>query len=318
MLGAKWHAQLKLTIALNWRIPLYCRNILVNMKISLFVALFFTSFLSFGQPSPELHYPERVAAINEQLKTDSLNYTLVWERLQMQVSLLGGSVSSDEMLSWKTDTAIPAAKRRLYYTHLNADFEKIYQHILLPKQYEIAEEGDFYLNRIWFYSHMSEWDKAIRDARYLRDSASYSQYSDRGEYYHMWALFSLFHLHIVTHEYKPALAAIDSMLEFNKRDDPEVFFSGGGGSLGYTDKVSLLEYFGDTNSIVPFLKDCCIDNFNWYFENAIPNDYQSGAAKQRSFEIFQLMIQYMKKYQDKELLKYERIYNNLAEMLDLD
>ena len=60
---------------------------------------------------------------------------------------------------------------------------------------------------------MFEIDKAIDDAKYLRDSASYSRYSERGDYYNNFALYSLFNLHVINKQYEEALKAINTMLD---------------------------------------------------------------------------------------------------------
>jgi hypothetical protein len=102
------------------------------------------------------------------------------------------------------------------------------------------------------------------------------------------------------------------MLEKKKNENPEVYFSGHGSFLSYRDKISLFEYFNKKDKIIPFLKENCVEHFNWYFENNKPNNYATIATKQQSFELLKTIIIYMEKYEDRELLKYEKILNRLC------
>jgi hypothetical protein len=279
-----------------------------NLTILIFVLTF---NFSFGQPNPQDMYPERIRAITEQLKTDSLNYELIWERLKMNVNLMGGFGSQDEIFSLKIDS-INKAKRSVHFDEFNTDFNKIYNNIIKVKNYEIVEEGDFYLNRIWFYFNMLQINKAIADAIYLRDSASYSRYSERGSYYNKSALYSLFNLYVVNNQYVEALEAIDTLLQKKKTENPEVYFSGHGSFLSYRDKIRLYEHFNEKDKIIPFLKENCMEHFNWYFENVNKSkDYNIQTAKEQSFYLLKELVNYMKEYNDKELPKYEKIYNQI-------
>lgn len=282
------------------------------MRLLTLILLILTYNFSFGQPDPQERYPERIRAITEQLKTDSLNYKLIWERLAMKVNLLGGFGALDDLFSPKSDSSVKTKNRELYFNELNTDFNKVYDHTVKVKKYDIVEEGDFYLNRIWFYFNMNEIHKAIEDAKYLRDSASYSRYGERGDYYNNWALFSLFNLYVIDNQYEEALRAIDTMLEKKKKANPEVYFAGGGSFLSYSDKIRLLEHFRDKGKIIPSLKENCGEHFKWYFENASEStDYYIETAKEQSFLLLKQLVSYMKEYNDKELPKYEKIYNQL-------
>jgi hypothetical protein len=284
------------------------------MKIIIILASILISNISFGQPDPRKGYPKRIKEITEQLKTDSLNYGLIWERLEMKVSLLNsnvGSVTQDQIFSLKIDSTSKKTIKKLYFDEFNIDFDKIYNNIIKEKKYNIVEEGDFYLNRIWFYSCLLEIDKAIKDAKYLRNTASYSQYWQRGEYYNDWALISLFNLYVIDKQYENALECIDTMLENRKKENPGVYFSGNGSGLGINDKIKLFEHFNQTDKIIPFLKKNCKESFNWYFENSKQNNYETRTAREQSFFLLKQIVEYMKKYDDNELLKYEGIYNEL-------
>lgn len=281
------------------------------MKNLIILILILITNFAFGQPNPQERYPERIKAITEQLKADSLNYELIWERLEMKVSLMGGFGIHDEIFSLKVDSTSKAG-RSVYFDEFNTDFNKIYNNVIKVKKYNIVEEGDFYLNRMLFYVNMLEIDKAIDDAKYLRDSASYSRFSQRGDYYNNWALYSLFNLHVIDNQYIEALRAIDTMLEKKKKENPEVYFAGGGSFLSYRDKIRLFEHFNEKGKIIPFLKENCTEHFNWYFENFTKSkDYYIETAKEQSFYFLKQLVDFMKKYNDKELPKYEEIYNQL-------
>lgn len=272
------------------------------------------SFFAFGQPNPQIGYPKRIAAITEQLIIDSLNYELIWERLKMKVNLMGGFGIQDEIFLFNVDSTNQVKRkklRELYFDEFNTDFNKIYDNIIKVKKYDIVEEGDFYLNRIWFCFNMGEIDKAIADATYLRDSASYSRFWHRDDYYNNWALYSLFNLCVINNQYEDALEAINTMLKKKKTQDAKVYFAGGGAFLSYSDKIRLFEHFNKKDKIIPFLKEKCIEHFIWYFENIKPNDYYTEQAKYNGFFCLKQLVGYMKEYNDKELPKFEKIYNQL-------
>ncbi|MGS2727141.1 hypothetical protein ACU8DI_11080 [Psychroserpens sp. BH13MA-6] len=273
--------------------------------------------VAFGQPNPQEGYPERIKAITEQLKTDSLNYELIWERLNMKVNLMGGFDGQDEIFSLKNDSIKIAKRRELYFDEFNTDFNKIYKNIIKEKVYDTIEESDFYLNRIWFYYQMGEIEKSIEDAKYLRDSASYSRYWQRGDYYKNWALYSLFNLYVINDQYIEALKAIDTMLKEKKKKNPKIYFAGHGSSLSFGHKIRLFEHFDEKDKIIPFLKESCSEQFNWYFENtANSKDYYIKTAKHQSFYFLKQLVDYMKAYNDKELPKYEKFYKQLRYQLN--
>lgn len=301
------------------------------MKILLFLLFLSYSSAAFSQPNPQEAYPERIKAITEQLKTDSLNYQLIWERLNMKVNLLGGFPTRDEVFSFQIDSN-QIRRKQILYDEFNTDFVKIYQHAIRPRKFEIVEEGDFYLSRIWFYFNMLEPDKAIKDAKYLKESASYSRFSGRGDYYNEWAINSLFNLYVIKKDYAGALNTIDEALKKSKAEDPKLYYCTNGGFLTYADKIQLLEHFGKKDEIIAYLKQICREQFNWYFEKAkyqnekeekqhlgpteyytSKDDYQyfMGCAKDKCLEHLRLLVNYLKKYGSEELLKYGKIYNEI-------
>ena len=299
------------------------------MNYSLLIFFLIISISGSTQPDPRDVYPAQIKSITEKLKTDSLNYNLIWERLEMKINLMGGFPPSYEIFSFKIDSN-KTRRRELYFDEFSKDFTIIYDSVIRVNNFYFIEEGDFYLNRIRFYYNMLEFDKAIKDAKFLRDFASYSKFSERGEYYNNWALYSLFYLNIVTNQYESALNAVNTLLEKKKIKDPKIYFSGHGDFLSYRDKIQLFENFDKKDQIIPYLKQTCRENFDWYFEKAkqkdadynswslVDNEYYTskqsylyfmGCAKEASFQLLKTLMFYMRKYQDKELLKFDRAYN---------
>jgi len=233
----------------------------------------------------------------------------------MKVNLLGAFGIKDEIYSYRPDPTI-VEKRKNYYDEFNSDFQKIYKNVIALKKKDIVEDGDFYLNRIWFYFNMGELNKAIEDAKHLRDSASYSRYSDRAGYYHNWALFSLFSLYVMTGEFEGAVSSLDSLLSKKKNESPEVYFSGHGSFVSPTDKVRLLIHFEKKDQVILFLKKTCREHFNWYFENAKPGSYYSSSAKEQGFYYLNILVIHLKKYGDPRFASYEWIYKELKDPLN--
>lgn len=278
------------------------------------IVLIFTlaSFVSFSQPSPQESYAEKIKVITKQLKTDSLNYILIWERLKMKVTLLDKIPTSYDIFSQNTLSIHKKKLRDLYYEELNNEFKKIYDSIILFKKNWIVEEGDFYLNRTWFYLKMQEVNKGINDAKYLRDSATYTRYWGTGDTYSDWAQYCLFNFYVIDHRYKEAVEVIDTMLQNKKRKNPEVYFSGHGSFLSYQDKIRLFEHFNKGNELITFLKENCKEHFNWYLKNKTSKDYYVLAAKEQSLYSLKLLVHSLEKYNQKEFSTYNSIYLKLS------
>ncbi len=301
------------------------------MKYLLILTAVLAPLFSQAQPSPQEAYPARIQAINEILKTDSLNYALIWERLEMKVNMMAKFPMAHELCDFKLDST-EIGQKLPFYDEFNADFVKIHEKVIMEGKDEIVEVGDFYLNRMWFYAGVNELDKAIADATYLRDSASYSRYSDRGDYYNNWALYSLFDLYIMKGDGESALMAIDAMLDKKKIQDPVIYYSVHGGFLNYQDKVELLACFGQQKELINYLEYTCRDHFDWYLARAhykgkkldswsfADNEYYTskesfeyylGSAKHKSFDLLRQLVDYMKLYEHPEWKKYEKILSDI-------
>jgi len=287
------------------------------MKHYILIPFLILSFSGWSQPSPQEGYPARIKVITEQLKTDSLNYKLIWERLDMKVNLMGGFGTYHDVFSLEMDSLEKRNKNELYFDEFNTDFIKIFDNVITEEKYDIVEEGDFYLNRIWFYYHMREIDKAIEDAIYLRDAASYSRYWQRGDYYNNWALYSLYNLYIIDNQYEKALNAIDTMLEKKRNKDPKVLYAGGGGFLGFQDKIRLFEHFNKNEELLPFLKKTCLTYFNWYFENINhKEEYYAKTSKENGLHFLKLIVNDMKKSNDDDYSKFNETYQQLRHQVN--
>jgi hypothetical protein len=146
----------------------------------------------------------------------------------------------------------------------------------------------------------------------LRDNASYSRYGQRGDYYNNWALYALYNLYIVDNQYENALMAIDMMLKKKRNNDPKVLYAGGGGFLGFQDKIRLFEHFDKNDEVLPFLKETCLNYFNWYFENTNnKEDYYIKTSKENGFYYLKLIQEYMRKNKDEDYSKFNETFNEL-------
>jgi hypothetical protein len=299
-------------------------------SLYLFVFLILTNY-SFSQPNPQEAYPLRIQQITAQLKTDSTNYQLIWERLEMQVNLLGGFPTHREIFAASKDsTASP--KESAYFKALEQDFNKISLNLIQPKKYDIAEAGDFYLNRLKFNYKRNNINKAIQDAIYLRDSASFSRYSGRGAYYERWANFALYNLSVLTSDFDGALKAVNNVLDKRQQQEPVLFYSTHGSFFSYQDKVRLYDHFNKQAENITYLKETCRAHFNWYFQKSAQKEvkrdtwslgefeyytskssflYYMGSCKHKSFELVELLVDYLEKYNHPDLAKYQAILAQL-------
>lgn len=249
----------------------------------------------------------------------------------MQVNLMGKYPMSHELCGFEPDS-IKKDLNQPFFDDLSADFIKIQENLISQKNFETVEEGDFYLNRMWFYAGVGEFEKSVDDANYLRDSASYSRYSERGDYYNNWALYSLFNVHIIQRNSDKALESIDAMLDKKRSQEPIIYYSVHGGFLSYQNKLELFECFGKQDELISYLKNACRENFDWYFERAKYKykkhgsgslgeyeyytskesfEYYLGSAKHKSFHLLKLLVDYMDQYDHPELKKYQNIFDEI-------
>lgn len=292
-------------------------KLLVKRYYKILFALILISTFSYAQPNPTSYYIKRVKDITEQLKTDSLNYKLIWERLKSSTAMLEGKQFYDVFSIYPKETN---KEQLYYYKEIDNDFEKVYENVVKPKNFEYLEEGDYYLSRISFYGKALHLDKAIKDACFLRDSTSYSEYPERGDVYNDFALESLFKLFVLKKDYNNALEAINTILEKKKSKSPEIYFSGNGSGSSPSEKIKLFEYFNKNEEITPYLKQLCRKNFEWYFKANTKKENTGNQdsiyikqAKNQSLQYLTKLVFYMKQFNDKELPKYETIYNQIKD-----
>lgn len=179
----------------------------VFTRTKLFIVWSFCTCVLSAQPNPQDLYPLRIEMLNAQIKEDPDNYLLIWERLQMQVGLLDHLGPMERVYQFDPQAPLPEQP----YANLEADFNRLYQEVIAPGDFSEIEEGDFYLNRIWYSVNRRQIQKAQADALHLRNSASYSRYGGRGDYYYNWALFSLYCLHVIDRDFPQALKVIQEM-----------------------------------------------------------------------------------------------------------
>lgn len=284
--------------------------------------------LVIAQPASEEYFKLRLESLEKAIQKHPHNDSLLWERIELSMS---GFPTLDEVLHFEfTETrkknAIELKKK------YSADFEQLEKNQIAKKKFNIVEEGDFYLRRIWFHFHCLEFEKAITDAIHLRDSASYSKYDGRGEYYHNWANFALFNLYILNQDYPNALKTIDNILALEREFEPKQYYSYYSGSQGY--KILILEHFKKENELLNYLQVSCLDNFDKYFElrtykdhdfkNSLwLNDYEYYSSRdnynfetenyrQKGLYFLQSLVEYQEKYKHPDVEKYRAIFNELS------
>jgi hypothetical protein len=213
-----------------------------------------------------------------------------------------------------------------------ADFERLEKKQIAKKKFDIVEEGDFYLHRLWFHFHCLEFEKAIADAIHLRDSASYSKYDGRGEYYHYWANFSLYYLYILNQDYPNALKTIDDILDFEREFEPKQYYSYYSGSQGL--KIEFLEFYNKKEELLNYLNESCLENFDKYFELRTYKDhsfenslwigdyeyyssrdnynFETESYRQKGLYFLQTLLEYMEEYKHPNLEKYRAVFSELS------
>ena len=281
-----------------------------------------------SQPTSDEYFKLRLENLEKAIQKHPRNDSLLWERIELSIN---GFPSLDEVMNFEfTETrkknAIDLKNK------FSADFERLEKNQIAKKKFNFVEEGDFYLHRLWFHFHCLEFEKAIADAIHLRDSASYSKYNDRGEYYHNWANFSLFNLYILNQDYPNALKTVDTILALEREFEPKQYYSNYSGSQGY--KILLLEHFKKENELLNYLQVSCKDNFDKYFElrtykdhdfkNALwLSDYEYYPSRDNyNFEtdcyqlkglyFLQSLVEYQEKYKHPDFEKYRAIFTELS------
>lgn len=282
----------------------------------------------FAQPVSEEFILLRIESLEKAIQKHPHNDSLLWERIELSMS---GFPTLHEVMHFE----FTESKRKnaiLLKKKFGADFDRLEKNQIAKKKFDFVEEGDFYLHRIWFYFHCLEFEKAIADAIHLRDSASYSKFNGRGEYYHNWANFSLFNLYILNQDYPSALKTIDDILAYEREFEPKQYYSNYSGSQGL--KIVILDYFKKENELLNYLRVSCVDNFDKYFElrtykdhdfkNSLwLNDYEYYSSKdnynfetenyrQKGLSFLQSLVEYQEKYKHPDLEKYREIFSQLS------
>jgi hypothetical protein len=288
------------------------------MKYLLLLLLFF-HLHSLAQPDPRPGYEKRIAEIGRQLKKNPRDYALIWERLDMKVSLLNGDRFYQPFDEYpeKPDCI------KLDCKTFEKEFQQLYKKVIRVKDFSFMEAGDFFLTRMIFYGKTGQLDRAIEDAYHLRDSASYSKYHERDEYYNDWAWQSLFRLYVLKKNYDMALFIINKIIEKEKRSSPEKYYTHEG---NYYHKVQLYEYFNKKAELLSYLKNLYRENFEFYFQEAGRKLTFSGTnakreeaehqqylqnIKQKGFEYLKTLLPYLQKFEASDYTLFENIYLQL-------
>lgn len=263
-----------------------------------------------AQPDPQELYPFRIAALNDEIAADPSNHLLIWERLQLQVSLLDHLGGLDQVYQYDASQPIPEQP----YANLDEDFARLYKEVIAPGDFSKIEEGDFYLNRIWYHFNRREFQKAQDDAGHLRDSASYSRYGGRGDYYYNWALFSLYCLHVIDNDFPQALKVIQAMQAKKPEENPSIYYAGLGTTLllGPLETLRLYEHFGVEEAILPFLEETLKAHFNWWKNDQRSSTFQRRQTKEQIWYFLKISLDEMLATLDSNLLAYQEVFNQLT------
>ncbi|RRJ89864.1 hypothetical protein EG240_10735 [Paenimyroides tangerinum] len=268
----------------------------------LLTLLFFISLshFAFGQPDPAWFYPEKIEKITEQLKTDSLNYDLIWERLGMKVALLMRDKGNEQFNDVFRHYPNVITCEKIDCKEYNEDFEMIYDNAFISKKIQL-NPFDFYLLRMLFYGSTLQLDKAYEDLIYIKRNIPVSKdWETEIEFY-------FFKIYALKKDYDKALETINSILETEKNK----FYAYNDPNNKYRQKVDLFKYFNKTNKLIAFLKQHCGDSFDLYFRSKNEKDNDRAELKENSFVYLTELIYYMKEYNYNELPKYEKIYKQL-------
>ncbi|MFM9986342.1 MAG: hypothetical protein ACKVOK_13975 [Flavobacteriales bacterium] len=289
-----------------------------------FLFLIFLPVSLFAQPDPAMYYRDRLEIIEQELAHDPDNHALLWERLEKRTSLMMSEYGCE--VFYTSNDTIDCGFFLCY--EMERDFIFFEFQYARKGDFSLFEEGDFYLLRMNYFEILGEYYHALHDAYYLRDVASYSQFQDRGEYYYDQAMWSLFRLQVKEGDYFMAKWAIDQILDKSKETKPEVYFAH---SNHWYYKVKLMEHFGHTDEIVPYVRDLCITNFDQYFsetwDNSVMFPYGDApkeeishtryreAIKNLSFTYLESLVQYASIYEPEKQLCYEAIFFQLRDPL---
>jgi len=274
-------------------------------------------------------YPRKIKKINRQLKFMPENNKLIWDRTEMQAGL----ISSYSRLNYPYDPLDSSglSRKLVYYEECREGFEIIYEKLIKKKNFNIVEEGDYFISRLGFYASMHQFEKSIEDAIYLRDSASYSQYYQRGDYYHKQALHALLQNYKAIGNLELALESVDSLIQIDKTHRPEQFYIAG---RNIYEKIALLQHFKKNIEAINYVKEACKNNFDWYFSRnskieelpkngfiklgpeEIYSDRESyvftlNRAKSQASHFFKIMLEVMEEEKHKELQRCQKIYESM-------
>lgn len=258
-----------------------------------------------AQPNPMNGYPERISEITKMLEKDALNYELIWERLQLQVSLLDGAWIYNPFYTYP---ALEQNTEKLRVKEYESDFDKIYTNIIRPNNFVFVEEKKFYSCRGLYYSKTRQFDHALDDFKHLLDLSIESK-ENNSEHYTFHALDMLFNIYVFKNEYKQALKTIDLKLDQEKKTSVKRYFSHA--NSAYL-KVKLLDKYGQKNEIISYLKQLSRAYFAYYFKNISNAEINLNNVKLRGYECLGQLVKYMTEFDHAQKQKYREIHNKLT------
>ncbi|WP_343748203.1 hypothetical protein [Fluviicola sp.] len=208
--------------------------------IGLFLLFLLFSLKCFSQPDPSLFYPGRILEITKELQyqaiqEDSSKYhALLWERAEMQVSLL---VQSNVSTKRTDSTATKQLINDLNY--------------LIDRDIKIGEGNfqttklDFLLNRGIFYSQSTNYQNALSDYLQIIEMDSSGRFREVALYRISITYFAIGNIDL-------ALTYVDQILDENTSEKKfdNLFYACESGSSLINWKISILEKSGRKKELI--------------------------------------------------------------------
>lgn len=289
------------------------------MRVLLFI---FIPLSIFAQPNPDQYYRDRLQILEEELRVDPFNPVLLWERLEKRTWVLTREYSCEVFY-----TCHDTIDCGLFHCdEMESHFIFFELNYVRNGDFSLFENGDFLLLRMSYFEVLGYYDAALYDTHSLLDVVASTGFKNRGEYYYDTALWNLFRLEVKRGDYVLARQAIDAILDKSKSMRPEIYY---GYSNHWFYKVQLMEYFGQTNEIVPYVRDLCIENFEYYFyEKYYRQDFTSDqptpepdpahesycqAIRRMGLTYIEHLVEYAKQFEPDRQDTYEAIYKQVLD-----
>lgn len=234
----------------------------MKSRFTLLLIVFISPMFLLGQPDPSYAKQQALRTVSKKLKDDPTNFELQWRHLELATYLLndikyrrpflfelGDMDEGFDKLNWRDKQ------------FFKKEFARAYKKVILEKDTSVIGESDYYLLRMDYYGITRQSEKAILDARYLIDSAAYSNNNFDPSFYREHALESLFKIYVNTGNFNLALSTIDRFYEEKFKNKKIITRS----DECLLHKHLLFEHFNKKESPFPYLKEICRNNFKIYF-----------------------------------------------------